>query len=343
MKKQIFVLLLSFAAVFALGCSGFSSKNGGFSAQGERNPGTRDQPAAAPDADSASKDDSGTGSGSGSGDSSVSAKESEASPQTQVSLDKADQSQSDTNVTKRKIIRNANLALETSEPEVAKNKITSIAEAKDGLVFEATQSSSSNSARPRNTVSMTLRVPSDKFNETLEEIRKSVDRVVTESVKGRDVTEEFIDIEARLKTKKALEERFLEIMKQSKSVADALRVQRELANVRTEIERIEGRKRFLENQAIFSTIVLSLKTPTEISGSPTGFFYELKEAVSDGFEAALAFVLFLVRFVIAILPFLIIVVLPIFLLLRYLWKKYRKKRLAKEFVKEVRSNEVKED
>jgi len=336
-------LLFLLVALFAFGCSALPSKDGEFSTQGERV--TRNQPASAPKEESAADEDAGkgTGEGSGNGRGSGRARESKQVAQNQVSLDKADKSQVIPEITERKIIRNADLKLETSNPEEAKNKINAIAENKKGLVFEATQSSSSNSARPRNMVSMTLRVPSDKFNEALEEIRKSVDRVVSESVKGRDVTEEFIDIEARLKTKKALEERFLEIMKQSKSVADALKVQRELANVRTEIERIEGRKRFLENQSSFSTIKLTLRTPTAISGSSTGFFYELKEAIGDGFEAALTFILFLVRFAIAILPFLIIVVLPIFLILRYFWKKYRQKRLAKKFVEEELKTEASEE
>ena len=55
---------------------------------------------------------------------------------------------------------------------------------------------------------MTIRVPAEKFNETLDEIRKTASRVIVETVKGQDVTEEFIDIEARLKTKKALKSNF---------------------------------------------------------------------------------------------------------------------------------------
>ena len=84
-------------------------------------------------------------------------------------------------------------------------------------------------------------------------------------------------------------------MKRSKSVQDALNVQRQLANVRGEIERIEGRKRFLENQANLSTINITLQTPTAISGSSSGFFYEFKKAISDGIEGALTIVLWLIR------------------------------------------------
>ncbi|MEJ7701891.1 MAG: DUF4349 domain-containing protein [Pyrinomonadaceae bacterium] len=143
--------------------------------------------------------------------------------------------------------------METNAPEEAQQKITAIAESKGGFVIESSQSSSDAQATTRDTVTMTIRIPAAKFNETLDEIRKTSSRVIVETVKGQDVTEEFIDIEARLKTKKALEEQFLGIMKQSKSVEDALNVQRELADVRGEIEQIEGRKRFLENQSSLST------------------------------------------------------------------------------------------
>lgn len=250
--------------------------------------------------------------------------------QSQVSLETADKSQSEPEKpTERKIIRNAELRLESDAPEEAQQKITAIAESKGGFVIESTQQGSDVTSVKRDTVTMTIRVPAAKFNETLDEIRKTANRVIVETVKGQDVTEEFIDIEANLKTKKALEEQFLEIMKRSNSVADALNVQRELANVRGEIEKIEGRKRFLENQSSLSTIKVTLQTPTAISGSSKGFFYRLTEALSTGFDGALSFILFFITAIIAILPFLILVVLPIYLLLRYFWRKYSWKRRTK--------------
>ena len=257
----------------------------------------------------------------------------------QVSIDKAGESKKDAATpVERKIIRNATLQLESGSPEDAQKKVTAIAEDKKGFVVQSRKSASDLKNRGRKTVMMTIRVPAESFNEALEEIRKTGDRLVDESVTGKDVTEEFIDIEARLRTKKALEERFLEIMKQSRSVKDALNVQRELANVRTEIERIEGRKRFLENQSSLSTIKISIATPTAISGSSSGFFYDLREAVSDGFDAALGFILILIRVLIALVPFLFLIVLPVFLVLRYFWRNYKKRRLAKAIVE----NEIKD-
>jgi len=260
--------------------------------------------------------------------------ESIVAPQAQISLNQAEQTQTAPIAVERKIIRNADLQLEANAPEEAQQKITQIAESKGGFVVESTQSSSDVQATTRDTVTMTLRVPSAKFDEALSEIRQTASRVIVESVKGQDVTEEFIDIEARLKTQKALEAQFLEIMKRSNSVADALNVQTEIARVRGEIEKIEGRKRFLESQASLSTIKIRLQSPTAFSANSIGFLYQLKEAFGSGFDAALNFILILVRVLIALLPFLILIVLPTYLLIRYILRKNRKQKLASDIARE---------
>lgn len=252
----------------------------------------------------------------------------------QVSLDQADKSQTQPTVIERKIIRNADLQLEADAPEQAQQKITAIAESKNGFVVESQQSSTNLKATTRDTVTMTVRVPAEKFNETLDEIRKTANRVVVETVKSDDVTEEFIDIEAQLKAKKALEAQFLEIMKRANTVSDALDVQRQLAEVRGEIEKIEGRKRFLENQTSLSTIKIRLQTPTAFSANSSGFFYRLSQAFGNGFDAALSFILGLVTFLIAIIPFLIFIVLPIYLVLRYFLRKRKREKTIGQIAKE---------
>ncbi len=68
-------------------------------------------------------------------------------------------------------------------------------------------------------VSLVLRVPATQFNSALEQIRATATRVIMEKTTGQDVTEEFIDLEARIKTQKALELQFLEIMRQAIKVA----------------------------------------------------------------------------------------------------------------------------
>jgi hypothetical protein len=148
------------------------------------------------------------------------------------------------------------------------------------------------------------------------------------------VTEEFIDIEARLKAQKALEQQFVEIMKRANSVDDALSVQRQLADVRGEIENVEGRRRFLENQASLSTIKIRLQTPTAFSANSAGITYRLQEAFGSGFDFALSFILGFVTILIAILPFAILVGLPVALVARFIIRKRKRERSVEDIVRE---------
>ena len=252
----------------------------------------------------------------------------------QVSLFKAEQvSDADYNVD-RKIVRNAELDLEADSPEQAQQKITSIAEMKGGFVVESNQSMSDVKVNNRDIVTMTLRVPSDKFGEALDEVRKTSSRVVSETVKGEDVTEEFIDIEAQLKAKKALEAQFMEIMKRASRVEEALEVQSQLADVRGEIEKIEGRKRFLENKSSLSTIKIRLQTAQVIASTTYGFGERFVEAFDAGMNVATSFVLGLMTFIVAVLPFALIVGLPTVFLFRYFWKRQVRPKSVSEIARD---------
>ncbi|MEZ5345037.1 MAG: DUF4349 domain-containing protein [Pyrinomonadaceae bacterium] len=335
-KKPFFGLSIIASLILLLtGCMGAGEQ---LVSQTERN----EAPMTEPAVQSQPADDRGTTSGESPGRVTANEKQSPQSAD-QISIDKKTDAETEpSKPLERKIIRNADLQLESSSPDEVHQKITAIAENKKGFVVQSRKSNSEARNRGGETVMMTIRVPAEEFNQTITEIRKTANRVVDESVSGNDVTEEFIDIEARLKAKKALEERFLAIMEQSRSVQDALNVQRELANVRSEIERIEGRKKFLENQASLSTIKINIRTPVALSGSSSGFIYEFKQAVSDGFNAALSFILILIRVLIALIPFLILIVLPLLLVLRYIWRQYKKRRQAKKFADEINAEVEKE-
>ena len=256
-----------------------------------------------------------------------------------ISLQQSEQTQIAPAAIERKIVRNADLELEAAAPAESQAKITTVTEAKGGFVIASNQSSSDVKTTERDKVSMTVRIPADKFNETLDEIRKTATRTISETVKGQDVTEEFIDIEARIKSQKALEAQFLEIMKRSNTVEEALDIQREIADVRGEIEKVEGRKQFLQNQSSLSTIEIKIQSPTAFAANSSGFFYKIGESFGDGFDVALAFILGLITVAVALLPFLIFIVLPIYLVVRYFLKKNRKQKLASEIAREEIKNE----
>lgn len=244
----------------------------------------------------------------------------------QVSLKQAGDSQSMAEAMNRKIIRNGELTLEVTAPQEVQRKISSIAESQGGFVVtsESKQRQIAEGAKPEIEISLVIRVPAAQFGAAMDQVRSAGNRVVQEKITGEDVTEEFIDLEARIKTQKALEDQFLEIMKRANKVEDALEVERQIAEVRTEIEKLEGRKRFLENRASLSTITVTLQTPTTIAVNTSGFGRDIREAVADSVQIAIAIVLFLIRFVIVMIPIFLLLILPAWLLARYFLRRARK-------------------
>jgi hypothetical protein len=233
----------------------------------------------------------------------------------------------------RKIIRDADLTIETDVPTEGQRRIASVVESHGGFVVssEATQSDDNGSSKPDVAVKLVARVPAAQFQTVLDAIHGMGGKIKQEKTSGQDVTEEYIDLEARIKTKRALEEQFMNIMKQARSIQDALEVQTQLANVRTEIERLEGRRRFLENQSSLSTITVTLAPPAVlINTNPTSFAHELKVAFGEGFDAAAAVVLFLVRVILALLPVGIFIILPLALIARFFLQRARRARLGRD-------------
>ena len=248
----------------------------------------------------------------------------------QVSLKQADQSQSMAEAMNRKIIRDADLTLEVGAPAEAQRKITLITESLGGFVVTSeSKQRQTGDARQELEVNLVVRVPATQFGAALDQIRSTGSRVIQEKITGNDVTEEFIDLEARTKTQKALESQFLEIMKQAHKVPDALEVQRQIAEVRTEIEKLEGRKRFLENRASLSTISVSLQSPTAIAVNTSSFGRNIREAVAESVDVASAIVLFLIRFVIVMVPIFILIILPGWFLARFVLRRTRRMQLAR--------------
>jgi len=246
----------------------------------------------------------------------------------QVSLTQAQDSQSVAEAMNRKILRNAELTLEVSDPGTAQRKITSIAESLGGFVVLSESKQRQSEGKQDLVVNVVVRIPAQQFDAALNEIRSQGTSVIQEKATGQDVTEEYIDLEARIRTQKALELQFLEIMKQANKVADALEVQRQIADVRTEIEKLEGRKRFLENRATLSTITVNLQTPTPIVVSTSGFGRNIREAVADSITVAGAIVLFLIRFVIVMVPILVLIILPGALLARFIYRRSKRMQLS---------------
>jgi hypothetical protein len=110
--------------------------------------------------------------------------------------------------------------------------------------------------------SITIRVPQSKFHEAIENL-EVLGEVNSRDLQGEDVTEEYVDLGAQLTALEAQESRYLEILEMGNTVDDVLKVERELKNVREEIERIQGRINYLDSRVELSTITLNLSLKEE--------------------------------------------------------------------------------
>ena len=169
---------------------------------------------------------------------------------------------------------------------------------------------------------ITVRVPAKKLDQALAEFKKLAVKVVSENLSGTDVTEEYTDIEARLKTLYKTKTKFEEIMEKASKVSEILEVQRELIDLQQQIDALVGQKKYLEKKAQLTKITIYLSTdelslpyaPPE-SWRPQVVF---KEAVRS---------LILTLRKIANLLIWIFVYLPIILpliIVYYFWKKKKK-------------------
>ena len=107
---------------------------------------------------------------------------------------------------------------------------------------------------------LTLQVRSDAADATVSDLR-ALGKVTTETSGSQDVTEEYVDLGSNLRNLQASETAILKLMDKATQIQDVLALQRELTNVRGQIERIQGRKTYLERRSDMATITLSLRLP----------------------------------------------------------------------------------
>ncbi len=164
---------------------------------------------------------------------------------------------------------------------------------------------------------MTVRIPSVNFDKFLEAVSKGVEEFDYKEIHAQDVTAEFLDLQVRIKTKKELENRYLEILKRANSVSDLLEVERQLGEVRSDIESMEGQLKYLSNQVDFSTLDISFYKEVPYMG--TGFFSRWGDGFSDGWNNLLSFIIGIT----SLWPFLILFVLGLLGVRKF--RNFRKK------------------
>jgi hypothetical protein len=154
----------------------------------------------------------------------------------------------------RKIIQSTSVDVEVKEVGRSFQDIIRIAETAGGFVA----SSSFSNVNDEQIADLTIRVPGDRYQGVLAQIR-GMGEVTQESSDANDVTEEYTDLQARLRTLEATERRYLELLGQADEISDILLVQDRLDSVRGQIEQVQGRINMLEHLTDLATITAHLR------------------------------------------------------------------------------------
>lgn len=170
----------------------------------------------------------------------------------------------------RKIVRTATLELEVEDVSAAVRKVESVALAAGGFVSESNvfidasgPEGDESVAEPKRTQSATvsIRVPAGDYPDVMEQLRGVAKEVRSERSEASEVTEEYTDLQARLRNLEATEASYLELLAKAGMIEDILSVQDRLNGVRQEIEQVQGRINLLDNLTDLATITVQLSLP----------------------------------------------------------------------------------
>lgn len=243
-----------------------------------------------------------------------------------TALDEAASSAAYENI-ERKVIRSASLALEVPEYQKAFDTISALASQYQGYVVSGNSYTDEEGNISGGYIS--IRVASASLDAALENI-SALGKVQSSGFSGQDVTAQYYDNEARLKQYRVQEQSLLKIMEKAQTVPDILSVETELTHVRSEIESLEGQKRYLTELTDLATIDVSLTTPSrESRGITLGSWSELGANIAASFITSINWLLNgfanLIIFSGYLLPILVLI-----LVIALIWRKIAKARRNKK-------------
>lgn len=243
------VLVVAVVLMLALaGCSGFGGSNGdGPDAEA----GDASEDAGAPGASG--------GNGNGAGD---------AADAGQANVDRLQYSQ-------RRLIRRGEIRLRVNDTDAASDAVRTLTDDRDGFVTASNREVRERNNETWSTATVVIRVPSESFAASFATL-EGLGAVRNAETETEDVTEQLVDIEARLENLRAERDRLRELYEDANETEDVLAVQRELADVQEEIERLEARQQALERDVAYATITVHLEEapPDAPEPEPEAAWYE---------------------------------------------------------------------
>lgn len=211
----------------------------------------------------------------------------------------------------RVILRDARLTIITEDVPAKVDAIREMALEMGGwVVNQNTDTSTSSDDKTVATAIIEVRVPSDQLETALQQIQDGVVRVTNESITGQDVTEDYVDLTSRLNNLQAAENQLQALLDETQNVDEVLAVYNQLTNLRGEIEVIQGRIRFYDQSAAFSSITVYLRPKTDSvdtsddsdSWRPGDTFEDALAALGDTLQIFGDALIYLAVFAILIVP-----------------------------------------
>lgn len=208
----------------------------------------------------------------------------------------------------RMIIHRADLEVKVKSLEKARQDIEKKVKEYGGYIVE------SNIYREENELMsghLTIRIPEKYFQQFLNDAEEAAAEIMGRTVTGQDVTEEYVDLESRLKSKRAVEKRLLDFMKDAQKTEDLLKISSDLAKVQEDIEVIVGKMKYLENQTAYSTVDISMQenrvVVPGVDGDQLNTWEKTKKQLAVSVNFLLAAASSLVVFFVGNLPVIILV------------------------------------
>ena len=217
----------------------------------------------------------------------------------------------------KRIQRNANLNIEVKSINESIDKLNNIISSFGGEIISSNKGGFDYGQPYAN---IRLRVLSENLDSVLIEFKKLSSKVISENIYTNDVSEEFIDIEARLKIMKSTENRFNDLLSKSEKIEEIIQVEKELMRIRGDIESLEGRLNYLTKTTDTSEINLNLNEQIPITGES----WKINEEFKEAFKNLLGFAKSLTNFVINVIVFIPVILVAGILV--FLLRKYIKNR-----------------
>ena len=233
-------------------------------------------------------------------------------------------------VEERMIIWTGDVSLIVKDAEDSLEKVEAIAKDLGGYVVNSSSWYQDDQLRAR----LTIRVPSGEFDAAMARLKHLAIKVENRNVSTQDVTEEYTDLNARLRNLEATEtelfELLTEVRERTGKAEDVLAVHRELSYIREQIEQIKGRMQYLEKMTAMATINVELipdvlARPIVVAGwRPSGTVANAFDALVKTFQRIVDAAIWLT---IAVLPILVVIAIPFFILV-LIWRRWKRSRKA---------------